>query len=136
MKAIRVFDVDPITQKLILTSNIGSVTGTDLLLQKIAKFLLTKPGSNLVDSNYGTLLGDKGYLARMGANMSSVKLLIVHAVDTANTYFSGAPTDSSLQGNFDHMELNNVYVSADDPTVFYAEIFVYLTDGGIYNLTV
>lgn len=114
--------------KLVVSDINGEVTNEQLLLEKIIKFLLTIPGSNLADLNYGSLLGDKALLAKMGNELSAVNLLIVNAVDTANTYFKGEPL-------FKSMQLNNLFVSEEDPTVFYAEIFVYLTDGSIITIT-
>lgn len=117
------------------TNGIGAVTDMDLLLQKIVKFLLTAQGTNIADVNYGTYLGDKAYLARMGNDLSAIKLLVANAIDSANTYFAGSPTGLPNK-NFDHITVQNVYVSNSDPTVFFAETLVYLTDGTIYSLTV
>jgi len=128
MRSPNVFTVDDNGQ-LQVSKIAGEVTGIDLMLQKIVKFFLTIPGSNIADPNYGTLLGDKANLAYLGSDVESVRTLLTNVVDSANIYFKGT-------ADFDHMELNNVYISEIDPTVFYSEIFVYLADGSIYNITV
>ena len=120
----------------------GTVTNKELMMEKIVKFLLTIPGSNIVDPSYGSLLADKAYLARFGNDLASIKLLILTTIDAANAFFKGNLSITNTVGKtttttaFDHMELTNLYVSEDDPTVFYSEILVYFSDGTVYNITV
>jgi hypothetical protein len=120
----------------------SEVSGVQTLLQNIALFLKTTPGSDSFDPERGTILGDQAAMAKSFTNMDQVRVSVSDAVDRTQLYILTQQQKQREAGQYigpdatlTKLEVNNIY-QGDDPTSIFVEILVYTEGNKQYFLTV
>jgi hypothetical protein len=142
MRSIKIYNVDPHTglYQMSATGLLGQVSGSDVLLQKVAKLINTAIGSNQFSPTLGSAIGNKTALT-FNTDMGRVEVLIHQAIEDVQNSIIKEQTEDGTTGMtgdqiLDRLEVSQILQDAADPTVFYAEILVYTTDGSVFLTTV
>ncbi len=113
------------------------VTGVEILLERVAKLLLTSVSSNVFTPSHGTAIGDKTTMTF--SNPVQVELAINSAVEAAQETIlaeqlelDNVPDEQLL----DRLEISQIFKSAQDPTVWHVEILVHTKQNQTFYLTV
>jgi hypothetical protein len=121
---------------------LSEYSGVQVLLQNIALFLKTKPGSDVFSPERGTILGDTAARAKALTNLTQLKVLITDAVDQCQIYIMNQQEAQRQMGQviepdatLNKLVINNIY-QGDDPTTVYVEVLVYTESNKQYFITV
>lgn len=133
MRSLQVFYPDPVTGVLVMrfpTDKPAEVKGTQLLLQNIALFLRTRPGSDGYNTTRGSILGDLGTMTKASNDDNQLKVLITDAVSQCQTFIIEQQQNQENSGitlspdeTLVALEVSDVY-RGDDPTYIYVQILV------------
>ena len=140
MRSIKIYYPDQAKGALVMqfsnTMPEASV-GTDVLLEKVAKLLLTAPKSNYFSPDLGSQIGNVSTLTF--TNSAQVQVALSNAVSTVQdailaeqANLVNVPTNQLL----DHLQISQIFQDSADPTYWHLEVLVYNQRNQSYYLTV
>jgi len=145
MRSIQVYQPDDITGTLemkFINAVPSEISGIQPLLQNIALFIKTRPGSDSFDPERGTVLGDLAMMTKLLNTPEQLRILATDAVDKTQTYIiQKQETQRQLgqiippEATLVRLEINNIYQGEDLTSVF-IEILVYTEGSQQYFITV
>ena len=113
------------------------LTGVQVLLERVAKLLTTKIGSNLFSPTLGSPIGNKQAITT-NADMQ-LQILIGSAVEGVATQIQTEQTASDVtlgpEQKLLSLEVSNI-VKGTDPSTWYVEVLVITSTNEAYFLTV
>lgn len=139
-RSVKIFYPDPDTGSLIMGFNSAApaqVTGVQVLLERIAKLLTTKVGSNLFSPEQGSALGQKQTFT--SDNAVEVQIMVYSAVASVSEQIQREQYESTTALTPDQkllsLEVSNI-VQGSDPSTWYVEVLVVTGANETYFLTV